>query len=110
MLWYNPLSEEFACRMTIWGRLLTKLRSDLFHRTRGSEYDQTIAECSEAIRVDPQDSIAYVKRGAAWSCKGEYDKAIVDHSEAIRLDPQYAKAYYSRAPAWFRKGKFDKAI
>ena len=61
--------------MTIWARLRTKLRSDIFPRTR-SEYDETIAECSEAIRVAPQDSIAYVKRGYAWTCKGEYDKAF----------------------------------
>ncbi|HTM54460.1 MAG TPA: tetratricopeptide repeat protein [Pirellulales bacterium] len=106
---YNPPGEEVG-RMTIWSRLRTKLRGDIFSRARFSEYDETIAECSEAIRVAPQDSIAYVKRGRAWGEKGEYDKAIADFNEAIRLDPQDVKAYCSRGRAWVSKGQFDTAI
>ena len=40
------------------------------------EYDQAIAEFTEAIRLDPTDTQAYVNRGVAYDEKGEYDKAI----------------------------------
>ena len=38
-----------------------------------------------AIRVDPNDALAYISRGSDYSDKGEFDKAIADYSEAIRL-------------------------
>ena len=54
----------------------------------------------EAIRLDPNDALAYNNRGYAWSNKKDYDKAIADYDEAIRLDPDDATAYCDRGNAW----------
>ena len=60
------------------------------------EYDKAIADCTEAIRLNPKDAKFYYNRGNAYGRKGEYDKAIADCTEAIRLDPKHALSYCGR--------------
>ena len=55
-----------------------------------------IADCTEAIRLDPKFADAYNLRGNAYAGKGERLKAIADYTEAIRLNPQYGNAYCNR--------------
>ena len=74
------------------------------------EYDKAIADYSEAIRLNPKYTWAYINRGNAWQAKGEYDKAIADFNEVIRLNPKHALAYGSRGKAWQAKGNLDRAI
>ena len=74
------------------------------------EYDKAIADCGEAIRIDPKFALAYNGRGLAWTARGEYDKAIADYGEAIRLDPKFALACNGRGLAWANKKEYDKAI
>ena len=74
------------------------------------EYDRAIADCTEAIRLDPKLAVAYNNRGFAWNEQEEYDRAIADYDEAIRLDPKYAAAYSNRGFAWHDKGEHDRAI
>ena len=62
------------------------------------DYDQAIADYSEAIRIDPNCAYAYAERGATSLFKGDYDKAIADCNEAIGLDPKHVEAYSSRVP------------
>ena len=69
-----------------------------------AEIDKFIGAFSEAIRLDPNDSNAYVQRGTAYVGKytatlageGEYEKAIQDLNDAIRLDPYNVDAYIAR--------------
>jgi tetratricopeptide (TPR) repeat protein len=49
------------------------------------DFDNAIADCTEAIRLDPKDALAYLNRGLAYRSKGDSDKAIADFKEAIRL-------------------------
>jgi len=72
--------------------------------------DKVIADCTEAIRLDPKYAGAYNIRGWAYARKGEYDKAIADCTEAIRLDPEFAGAYNERGVTYFYKHEYDKAI
>ena len=80
-----------------------------YWREKG-EYDKAIADHSEAIKLDPKNTLAWQNRGNDWREKGEYDKAITDLSEAIRLDPRDALARADRGVAWSGKREFDKAI
>jgi tetratricopeptide (TPR) repeat protein len=64
----------------------------------------------QAIRLDPMDADAYLRRGNARAEKKDYDQAIRDYDEAIRLDPNYALAYYYRGFAWSEKQDYDQAI
>jgi len=72
--------------------------------------DQAIAESTNAITKNPQDSQAYISRGRAYDDKGEYDKAIADFTRVIEMDPTCAKSYQDRAIAYARKGLIDPAL
>ena len=74
------------------------------------DLDTSIADFTEAIRLDPEFAEAYCGRGISYRNKGEYDKAIADYTEAIRLDPKLADAYCSRGIAYEQKGEIDSAI
>jgi tetratricopeptide (TPR) repeat protein len=58
--------------------------------------DKAIADCSEAIRLNPKDAYAYLGRGLAYRRKGDPSRAIGDFTEAISLNPKLAEAYCSR--------------
>jgi Flp pilus assembly protein TadD len=74
------------------------------------DWDSAITECTEAIRLDPKNAVAYCSRGYAYGQKAEYDKELADCTEAIRLDPKDAEAYCYRGAAYGEKREWDKAI
>ena len=74
------------------------------------DYDKSIADYSEAIRLCPQNAAYYCERSRVWCVKQEYDKALADCNEAIRLAPEFAAAYYNRGKALQGKGVIAKAI
>ena len=49
------------------------------------DWDKVIADCTEAIHLDPKDALAYYNRGYAYKMKGDYYKAIADGLEAKAL-------------------------
>jgi tetratricopeptide (TPR) repeat protein len=74
------------------------------------DYDKAIADCDEAIRLNPNDSGAFNNRGNAWTDKAEYDKAIADYSAAIRIDPKCAIHWVGRGIASTAKREYKRAI
>jgi hypothetical protein len=50
-----------------------------------------------ALRVDPDDYVAYLNRGTVRQTEGDLVGAFADYTEAIRRNPDYFHAYYSRA-------------
>ena len=87
-----------------------------FYNSRGADwsgkrqYDNAIADFTEAIRLDPSLVSAYANRAAAWNNKGNYQNAVADCAEAIRLNPNFSAAYNNRAFSWNKLGEYDKAI
>jgi tetratricopeptide (TPR) repeat protein len=73
-------------------------------------YDLAIEDLTQAIRLDPNSSVAYVERGRAYSDKGDYDRAIADYNQALRINPDLAVAYNNRGNAYYNKGDYDRAI
>ena len=74
------------------------------------DFDRVIADCSESIRLDPNDAEAYCTRSLAYVENGDFDNAVADCTAAIRLDAKNAKAYNNRGLAYAKKGNLDKAI
>jgi tetratricopeptide (TPR) repeat protein len=74
------------------GRLVLQ-GNDLVAR---GDLDGAIAAYTEAIRLDPRSTTAYLGRGVARSRTGQFAEAIADATEAIRLDPRHAPAYRNR--------------
>ncbi len=92
----KPTAEGYAIRASIWGAK--------------HEFDQTLADCDQAIRLDPKCWLAFHYRAAARFLKGESDRAISDFDEAIRLNPTAARCYAGRARVRTAKGQYEKAI
>jgi Flp pilus assembly protein TadD len=63
----------------------------------------------EAIRLKPDDAVAYNNRGAARRDKGDLDGALKDLDEAIRLKPDDAATYNNRGIVRREKGDLDGA-
>jgi tetratricopeptide (TPR) repeat protein len=52
------------------------------------EYDQAIADYTEAIRLKPTDAIAFYNRGQAYKAKGDTDRAAQDFASAEKLQAE----------------------
>ena len=74
------------------------------------QFDLAIANCDEAIRLDPQYAPAFCNRGAFYCQKSDGDHAIADFDQAIRLDPKEATAFYNRGNLYKKKGDYNRAI
>jgi len=72
--------------------------------------DEAIGEYDEAIRLDPQLTLAYLNRGAVYNEKNDFSKAITDFDKAIELDPNLFEAYYNRGLAYAELGEKAEAM
>src|SRR6185437_11891506 len=92
---------EVHCRMRDWDRSIADYSAALrlcpepgpdciklyLARSKSRRYkgdiDGAIADCSEAIRIDPGNGLAYLARACHWESKGEYQKALDDLDRAL---------------------------
>ena len=74
------------------------------------DYKGAIADYDIAIRLKPDDAIAYNNRGAAKGDLGQHFAAIADFDIAIRLKPDDAIAYNNRGNAKDDLGQHFAAI
>lgn len=79
-------------------------------KVQKENWDEVIADFSEAIRLKSDYTEAYTNRGSAKGYKGDLDGAIADYDTAIRLKPDDALAYNSRGVAKMQQGNWDEAI
>ena len=74
------------------------------------DYDVRIKSCSEIIRSEPNNAIAYHNRGIAHQSKGDLERALADYDTAIQLDPNYRSAYDARGRIYATKGDYARAL
>ena len=88
------------------------------------DYQGAIKDFDEAIRLEPQNAVAYFNRGTAYLYLGLADleseklehaleafvEVLANYDQAIRLDPEYADAYGSRGAAYVYLEKYELAI
>ncbi|MEB3151352.1 MAG: tetratricopeptide repeat-containing serine protease family protein, partial [Sphaerospermopsis sp.] len=55
-----------------------------------------IVAYTEAIKINPNDALAYYNRGIARDDLGDKQGAIDDYNQAIKINPNYANAYNNR--------------
>ena len=58
-----------------------------------NQLDAAFADFDAAIRLNPNDAYAYVRRAGAKEKLNQLDAAIADYDSAIRLNPNNAYAY-----------------
>jgi tetratricopeptide (TPR) repeat protein len=69
-----------------------------------------INDFSQAIALDPKNSMAYYNRGNARYDMGDKQGALADYNEAIRSNPYHANAYYNRGVVRYYLGDKQGAI
>lgn len=83
------------------------------HRIKGNAYkaeknfDESLKEYTLAIKIDPNDDIAYHNRGYIYTKIENFDEAIEDYKKATELDPTYPDTYKNLAEAYILKGKYE---
>lgn len=72
--------------------------------------EEAIADCTEAIRLEPDNPRLHLERAGAHSRLNRYEEAIADYDRAIGLDPDHAAAYLGRCHARSELGRHEEAI
>jgi tetratricopeptide (TPR) repeat protein len=76
------------------------------------EYDKERSDYDEALRFDPECSVAYIARGRTYCYfkdKKDYDAPIADFTRGIELNPYDICGYCGRAPKYGSIGQAEKA-
>ena len=98
----NPWEKKHLCPTFLEKEPSAKVQASLLS-DRGLAYhmkkepDRAIADFDEAIRLDPGNVEAYVKRAEFWVDKKETSKALADYSEAIPRKPKDPELFWGRA-------------
>lgn len=75
------------------------------------DYAQALRDFTQAIRLNPDFTEAYLFRGMVYRLKGGHEaKSIQDFTAAIRLKPDFAEAYNWRGILYLKTGDYDRAI
>lgn len=73
-------------------------------------YGRSIEHLSQAIELDPEFTLAFKSRGAAYLRSDKADAAIADFNTVIEMDPANARAYHLRGLAYEKTGDREKAM
>lgn len=74
------------------------------------DYKGAISSYGEALRLNPNNSGVYTRRGEAWRLQGNLQQALEDHNKAIAFNPNDVEAYNNRALTFKDQGKLDEAL
>jgi tetratricopeptide (TPR) repeat protein len=74
------------------------------------DFEGAIADCSQAIELNPEFAEAYSRRGSAYVGLSDYRQALADFSQAIEISPKYATAYFNRGLVHAANGNYDRAM
>jgi tetratricopeptide (TPR) repeat protein len=77
---------------------------------KAKDLDEAYTRFSEALRIDPNNALAYYYRGGILFGKNESADAFADLSAAIRLDPENSRAYFARATIHTQRQNYDLAL
>jgi tetratricopeptide (TPR) repeat protein len=96
-------------------RIVTAPKADDFFiqgvdKQRKGDNQGAILAYNDAIKINPNFSEAYIKRGNARDDLGDKQGAIEDYNQALKINPNYAKAYYNRGTARYDLGDKQSAI
>jgi len=75
-----------------------------------SEFDKSVNDYDEAIKLDSKTAAHFRGRGMALHFKKSYEQAIADFDKAIRLDPRSAPTFVSRGASRSARNEYGKAI
>jgi tetratricopeptide (TPR) repeat protein len=74
------------------------------------EYDEAVADFTEATRLDPVHAPAYAARAEAWARKHYRERELADIAQAIKLEPKNTSYRVTKAQSHSAQGRHDEAI
>ena len=75
------------------------------HAKRWGQLEDALSDCTQALRLNPDDSSTLDSRGLVYVKLGQYDSAIADYDAALKLNPKLAGSLYGRGTAEAKKGR-----
>ena len=75
-----------------------------------AQYEEAIACCDEAIRLDPENSRTWYGKGASLNLLKRHEEAITCFDEAIRLDPEFLDTWNGKGIALGESSRHIEAI
>ncbi|NIG55120.1 tetratricopeptide repeat protein [Chitinophaga sp. Cy-1792] len=109
----DPLSEKTFDKAL---KLLSSPKSAWEYYARGIVYesrkndDAALADFNNAIRLQPDFTLCYVKRARILNDRKQTDAAMEALSQAIRLNPQYSGPYFTRGNIYYNQQQYEKAL
>ncbi|MBF0296197.1 MAG: hypothetical protein HQL96_13490 [Magnetococcales bacterium] len=73
------------------------------------QFPESLADCDEAMRIDPENRQLYFIRGAVFRRMGRLQDAIANLTQAIDIHPEYGIAYLERALCYTACGRQEEA-
>lgn len=61
------------------------------------DYEAAVEKISEAVRINPRNTIYYSNLGSAYKCLGKNGAAADSYRKALEIRPDYADAWYNLA-------------
>jgi len=81
------------------------LNPDVVNRLNGR-----IQACTKAIKIQPEDALAFHHRAVANFKLGNHGRAMDDFAKAVELTPTEASIYYNRAVVYAALGDYEQAV
>ena len=73
-------------------------------------YAEALALYEQAVRLDPNDADAHLRKGMTLDGLGRYGEALAAHGQAIRLDPNFARAHNNKGIVLDDLGRYGEAL
>src|SRR5690242_8396074 len=87
---------------------------ELFRRAlenaRNNQLEEAIADCTEAIRLDPENTEYLIKRAEFYRDSENFDKGLTDADKILEGDPNDLRARVLRGRMFELSGNPDKAL
>jgi tetratricopeptide (TPR) repeat protein len=122
IMWYN-ISEDIPTDKWSDNKDIVNLTETLFLQPEAvffynraciyviyNEYIRALADYTDAIRLNPDYTDAFINRGNVYIAKDDCDKAIADYTEAVRLNPADRETFKRRGAAYKALGQHNKVI
>ena len=74
------------------------------------DYDGAMEDYTQALRLKPDDALAFYNRGVTKAKLGDYRGAMEDYTQVLRLKPDDALAFHHRGVAKAGLGDYDGAM
>ena len=105
----SPRVRAASAEDTKPDQAVSKLLAAADDQLNKQRWDDAIASCTEALRLQADNFDAFSKRAVAWSQKGDIEKALGDFDSALKIKPASPVELVIRSGLYIKKRCFDLA-